>query len=544
MLRVIILILLSPVLLSGQVDFETSLLPIVKINTLGDTIPLEDKTMASLDIIYNGNGVENNVGQDGNEYSGFCGIELRGESSISFEKKNYSIELWDENGDDIDAAFLNFPEEEDFILYGPYSDKSLINNVFAMHLARSLGQYASRTRLVEVVINDDYKGLYVLMEKIKRDKNRIDIANLKTEDNSGDQLTGGYIIRIDHSDGESGWHSDYQKFRGEDSIFYQYYYPEEDKITPEQESYIQAYVKEFEDAIATDSFRNEKGKHYTKYINIGSFIDNFFINEITKNVDAYWLSSYFHKDRTSKTGKLTAGPIWDYNLSMGNASYCNTWNPWGWMYYDCSGESPFWWDRFLNSFTFTTVMRCRWESLRTSTLATDSLLQYIDDTVLEIGPAADRNFQRWPILGTYVWPNSDTTAAYQSHEEAIQFIKRWLPKRLEWMDANVPGVAANCGLFEDPNFEIEGGGTATVDQDHTVLSIYPNPVNKSVFIAAPEPIVEVILYNQLGEKVITQKVASLLKTKIDLGHIGLGGQYQLSVKTRRKVYTQALIIAR
>ena len=127
-------------------NFTSTYLPIIKINTLGNEIVDEPKVVADLGIIYNGPGIKNQVSDPSNEFEGRCGIEFRGESSLSFPKKSYSIEMWDLAGNDLDTSFLNFPSEEDFILNSPYSDKSLLNNTLAMKLANDIGHYSSRTR--------------------------------------------------------------------------------------------------------------------------------------------------------------------------------------------------------------------------------------------------------------------------------------------------------------------------------------------------------------------------------------------------------------
>ena len=128
----------------------------------------EPKVPARMGLIDNGEGVRNNLSDPFNAYDGAIGIELRGSSSMFFPKKSYTVETRDDQGKDRDVELLGLPEEEDWVLHGPYSDKSLMRNVLTYELARRLGSYASRTRFVEVVLNGGYVGVYVLMEKIKR----------------------------------------------------------------------------------------------------------------------------------------------------------------------------------------------------------------------------------------------------------------------------------------------------------------------------------------------------------------------------------------
>ena len=128
-----------------------------------------------------------------------------------FPKKSYSFETRAANSENLDVSLLDMPEENDWVLYAPYNDKSLIRNVITYNLSNRIGRYASRTKYCELIINGEYLGIYVLMEKVKRNKNRINISKCEERDISGNDVTGGYIIKIDKEGGEnnSGWYSDY-----------------------------------------------------------------------------------------------------------------------------------------------------------------------------------------------------------------------------------------------------------------------------------------------------------------------------------------------
>ena len=157
-----------------------------------------------------------------------------------FPKKSYGFELKDDQWNDIDFPLLDLPAEEDWILYAPYSDKSLIRNVLTFTLAAQLGNgYVPRCRFVELFLNNNYEGVYVLMEKIKRGNDRVDIAKLKEEDITGEELTGGYIVKIDKSTGSGGdgWSSSYTN-RNNSRTFYQYEYPKSEDIQPERNNFV------------------------------------------------------------------------------------------------------------------------------------------------------------------------------------------------------------------------------------------------------------------------------------------------------------------
>ena len=504
----------TPTWFREPLEFKSSDLPIIVIDTRGQEIPNEPKIQSDIGVIDNPTGI--NTLSDPFTYSGFCGIETRGASSQGFPKKNYGIEFWDQNGNDIDTTLLSLPSEEDFILHGPFSDKSLINNVLAMKLARDLGQYASKTEFVELVINGDYKGVYVAMEKIKRDDNRLDISRLREEDIEGDQLTGGYIIRIDRAE-EQGWASKYNAYGGDFPIFFEYYYPDQDEIQPEQKIYIKSYFDEFEDALNAPERRNAKGFHYLDYIDLRTFVDNFILNELSKNVDAYRLSTYFYKDRSSRGGKLKAGPIWDYNLAFGNGDYCGGDDTQGWEFYQCVGGSPFWWDRLLQDTEFTNGLRCRWEELRGGILSTERMNSYLDSLAFELTDAADRNFQRWPVMGIYIWPNSWFYASATSHLQVIEEMKNWISERSQWLDENIPGVASNCEIYDPPYLGLITATEENLIKDE-LLRVYPNPADDLITIESTGIIQEIEISSILGQT-IRLEYPKRSKVELNLGEI-------------------------
>jgi CotH kinase protein len=163
-------------------------------------------------------------------------------------------------------------------------------------------------------------------------------------------------------------------------------------------------------------------------------------------VDGYRLSSYFYKDRQSKGGKIIAGPVWDYDLAFRNANYCKGSDTAGWAYQFnpvCSNDYwqvPFWWDKFLSDTAFKNNLRCRWKQLRQTSLGLSHLNFLIDSVASLTTEARQRHFQRWPVLGQYVWPNPEPIAT--SYEGEIETLKTWLAARLKWMDANIPNTGA------------------------------------------------------------------------------------------------------
>jgi hypothetical protein len=288
-------------------------LPQVFVNTNGQEIPDEPKIIAEMSI--------ENKGEL--TYEGFIGIEIRGQSSQMFPKKQYGFETRDSENEDLDVSLLGLPEEEDWILHAPYSDKSLIRNALIYDLSRDIGRYSSRLVFVELILNNIYDGLYILMEKLKRDKYRIDINKLKSSENEGEDLTGGYILKLDKEDSYDQLNSFSSSIPPPNStnnqqIRFVFDTPDEEDITDEQRNYIKSYINSFETVLNSNQFSDTENG-YSKYIDVDSFVDFFILNELSNNVDGYRLSTWLVKD---KNELLSIGPIWDFNLAFGNANYC------------------------------------------------------------------------------------------------------------------------------------------------------------------------------------------------------------------------------
>ena len=386
---------------------------------------------------------------DSTLYEGIIGIEIRGESSQFFDKKSYGFETWDSQYNDLDVALIGFPEEEDWILYGPFSDKSLIRNKLIYELSNRMGRYTTKTEFVELTINYEYKGLYIFMEKLKRDKNRIDISKLENADIDEELISGGYIIKIDKSDMEDGSYTDYNSFQshfdvfgnenGDKRINFNYEYPKPGEIHANQKNYIKNYFYEFESSLASNNFKDPVNG-FRKYIDEDSFIDFFILNELSNNVDGYRLSTYLQKDRNEK---LVIGPIWDFNLSFGNADYCGgeRYDVWCFKFNErCLGDYwnvPFWWKRLLEDDTFVDILKGRWNQLRLNILSDNNILTLIEEQYSFLNNETDiinRNFNKWKIFGIYIWPNSFIGNNYY---EEIDFLKNWIKERTKWLDESI-----------------------------------------------------------------------------------------------------------
>jgi len=501
-------------------------LPIIKITTQ-NSINEQERVAGTLEIIHHPDR-PNDSSEEANEYEGPISIKHRGQSSLWFPKKGFAFETKDAAGADVDTSFLNFPAEEDWILHGPYSDKSLLRNVLTMELARRMGQYASRTQFCELFINGDYRGIYVLMEQIKRDKERVDIAKLREIDLAGDELTGGYIYKIDK--GDFDWLSGYSAINNPNAkIRYQLVYPDIDKVQPEQFFYIKSHVDSFERAMRQPTL-SYGGKSMEDYIDMTSFAEAHLLNELGRNVDGYRLSSYFHKKKDSNGGKIYAGPVWDFNLAFRNADYCFGDRTVGLIFYIlCDGDFPFWWDTLLKLDSFNDTAKCRWEDLRTGPFHQDSIFAFIDEQAAYLQPAIQRNFQKWNILGDYVWPNPSPLA--DSYQEEIDLLKDWIRLRLQWMDT---GLSGTCR-------------TVSTEEPIAVLpfTISPNPASQFIQISFPDaPFFRqstLYLMNVLGQKVKDLPIDQQVSLSLTDYSTGI---YFLVLEREGQLVSQKLLIQR
>jgi hypothetical protein len=378
--------------------FISSSLPLMLINTHGKAIPDEPKISAGMRLI-NNTTLPNKLGDSSKFFNYGITIETRGSSSQSFPKKPYGFTTVLKNLADTNVSLLGLPAEHDWVLNATYNDKSLMRDVLAYELARRTGRYATRYRYCELFINGVYEGIYLLMEKVKRDKNRVDISKLEPKDTVGTALTGGYIVKIDKTTGNNngGWTDTFPISPGSPNrVYFQYDYPNGDDMSKKQKDYIASAIYKFETALSSSTF-DSPTKGYRQFADVSTFIDLSIINEISKNVDGYRLSTYMYKDRDNKDPRLKMGPVWDFNLAFNNADYNNSSDPAGWEI-DLSFGCPFWWKRFREDTGYVNSYYCRWNQLRQSTFSLYKINKFLDSTYAYLEEASYRNFQRWPVL--------------------------------------------------------------------------------------------------------------------------------------------------
>lgn len=444
---ILVLILFIYVTTEAQVTLTSTNLPIFVINTNGKNIPDEPKITATLGVIYNGEGKRNNISDPFNNYNGQIGIEVRGHSSQMFPKKQYSVELRDATGNDLDATLLGLPTESDWIFNANYTDKTLLRNVLAYKIGNSLGRYATRTKFFELILNNQYMGIYILQEKIKRDKNRVNITKMETTDVSGDAVTGGYIIHIDRIDpGDKYFVSNYPSVyplvpKQPSPINYIIGVPNENDLQTAQLNYIKEFVGKFETSLSKATY-SDPFEGYYDYVDVDALVDYFLASEFTKATDAYRLSTYLYKDRDSKNGKLVFGPMWDYDLSFGLADYGDGWIASGWVAqlnpWEGNVSPPFWIKKIFNDPVIFNKLAKRWHNIKQTVFDSYVLLKFLDDEALYLTEARNRNFAKWTDLfntGVYVWPNKNR---FSNYNDELTYLKAWVIQRFDWMNKNLP----------------------------------------------------------------------------------------------------------
>lgn len=458
-------------------NFTSSNLPIVKVYTNAQHIIDYPALTARMQIINNAAPQRNYYTDVPNGYNGFVGIQYRGSSSQSFPQKSYGFSTLDTFLQNYNFPILGMPSNEDWILYAPWDDKSLMRNTLTYKLGSEMGHWTPRCNYVELFINDEYEGVYVLMEKIKRDPYRVNIDHLYPTDTTGAAVTGGYICKIDKTTGvgTGGWHSSFD-YCGDTALhsklYFQYDEPRIQVMPQIQQDYIAGYVDSFEQRLYNFNLQDTISG-WRHYFSEKDAIDFSISNEVAKNIDGYRLSTYFNKDRNEK---LKMGPLWDFNLTYGNANYLLGFTPNGWYWqHSCSTNgdhgSPFWWYKFWTDTTYKKHYACRWTYLRDSTMKDSHVNYLIDSMATLLNESQARTFTRWQILGQWLWPNAYVGPTWQSE---VDTLKGWMHTRMIWMDQQLP-VDSNC---IPPHFNIG------VDEPfvRNSFNLFPNPAQQNGFV--------------------------------------------------------------
>jgi hypothetical protein len=440
-IAVLVLLLLCSWWAHGQILTDSNL-PIVVIETdNGVTIPDEPRVYGNMKIIWHQDGSRNYL-TDVNtpeflNYIGRISIEIRGSSSQMLPKKPYGLTTLQEDDEtNNNVSLLGMPKENDWVLNSLAFDQTGMRDVLSYELSERLGQYASRRVYCEVVINNDYKGLYAFMEKIKVDDNRVNVEKMDATCNSYPEITGGYITKADKTTGNdpvawtmqgygSGWW-------GGTSTDFIHHYPKPSEITNSQNNYIHGVFNELASKAGSHDTSITSG--IPSVIDIPSFVDFMIIAELSSNVDVYQLSTFFHKDRK---GKLRAGPVWDFNLTFGHDEFGYRSRYDVWQFDNQDNNGPRFWKDLFDTDEFKCYLAKRWFEVTAegNFMSYSALCDRMDEIEAWITEAVGRDNQRWSKM--------------TQHVSEVQSMKTWIQQRINWLNSNI-GSYSDCAEVDLP----------------------------------------------------------------------------------------------
>ncbi len=460
------------ILVDSSMTNFTSNLPILVLNSSGRAIAQDSRIPGYVAAFEPKDGRTRLLNQP--DFGSVIAVEVRGQTSSGFPKVPYNVELDDAFGNDQPAPFLGLPSESDWALHNPYSDKCLMNNVLTFELERKMGHYAAGTVYAEVFVKSDtrklnypadYRGIYVLMEKLKIAKHRVNLETIPATATNEPAITGGYIVKKDKdSPGDLGFTT--VGGNGFSAQSLKYHDPKPKEITVSERNWIKNYIVQFEKSLYSANWLSATGtNHYSSYIDQDSFVDYHWIVEYTKQIDGYRLSNYMSKDRG---GKLKMEPIWDWNLALGNADYLDGWLTNNW-YYTLLGDNDHIWLRRMISGTGSATSKTgdqdfnqkivdRWSVLRTNVFNPTNVMARANEIAAYLSEAADRDFTKYKRLGSYVWPNPSIYSTPKTYAGIITNMNSWIRGRYLWIDSQF----VKTPVLNRPGGKISAGATVSL----------------------------------------------------------------------------------
>ncbi|MBR1809666.1 MAG: CotH kinase family protein [Paludibacteraceae bacterium] len=336
---------------------------------------------------------------------------LRGNASMDFPKKPYRIKFAHKHN------VLNSPAKaKKWTLINNYGDKTLMRNQLAFELSRRLGMpYTPFCAYADVVLNGEYKGCYQLCDQIQVHKQRVNIDEMTPRDNSGEALTGGYLIEAD-----AYAYLETSMFWSQKGTGVTIKSPDEDSITYEQKEYIR---------VAYDRMEG----NWRTYLDMNTFLRHFLVGEMSGNTDTYW-SVYFYKRRGNDT--IFTGPVWDFDLAFDNDTRIYPVNNKSDFIYRSGGSTTGYMRQLadnvaVNSKEGREMLLNIWAEAREKGLTEENFLQYIDEQARMLEQSQRLNFIRWPIMNQYVHQNARVWGSYAAE---VNNVKNFISKRIPWMD--------------------------------------------------------------------------------------------------------------
>lgn len=393
-----------------------------------------------------------------------AGYHLRGQSSASFDQRPYRLEFWDNADHDVDLPLLGMPSDSDWALIPPYYDRTLIRNPLAYTLGKDLGLSAPRTQFAEVYLNyesrplaeTDYQGIYWVSETIKNQKSRTNLKQLKEKDTTLPAISGGYIWKFDQlateeptlacsgaspiSGGLFGGGGPRPGGPGSGAggaagapgtCWTDLEIVDPVPLNAEQKAWITQYIQEFHDSLHTTPIGD-----YESHMDIPSFVDYFLVNELSRNVDAYVRSAYYHKERD---GKIAAGPLWDYNFAFAVGGQ-NTVDPAGGFQVEGGRNVNNWYQKLLADAKFRAALKARWQVVRQDLFSNASIDQRVTTLIAPLTPQViAKDYAKWPVSHMLERGRGGFIAVAlpqaETFEGQVQALRDYLSARLTRMDA-------------------------------------------------------------------------------------------------------------
>ncbi|MFZ5756486.1 MAG: CotH kinase family protein [Pseudomonadota bacterium] len=347
-------------------------------------------------------------------HEGEAEIRGRGNWTWTLEKKPYRIKL------ESSTALLGMPANRHWVLLANHADRSLLRNAVTFELSRQLGMaWTPRAQSVHVELNGEYLGVYELTEHVRIGSHRVNIPELKVGNTSPDTVSGGYLIEVDDLRGEDFCIDS----EHDNNMVFCLVSPETllDPAWTVQRAWIEDYIRNTENAIYGEQFADPVNG-YAAWLDVDSAVDYYLVQEITKNIDGILQrSTFLHKPRD---GRLVFGPVWDFDLALGNMGMLDFNDPEGWR-----SRYASWYQRLFEDPVFAQKVHDRWIWLR-DTGKLDALRTYIDEHAGMLANAQAMNFERWPVLDTDIGYSTGPG----SYACGIREMKSWLDTRIAWMD--------------------------------------------------------------------------------------------------------------
>lgn len=352
-------------------------------------------------------------------------ISVRGRSSRHFDKNGYSLRLVTADGENNPQSLAGMDAHHEWVLHGPFLDKTLMRNYMWYNIAGEIMDYAANVRFCEVILNGEYRGVYVLTESLTAGENG---SRLNLTVDSKDNSFTGYLLRLDEGSPVQAKNIDpFSSYTYRSRKVINIEYPGTKNLTPEIAESIRQDFSDFEKALYSFDYDNDK-YGYATMIDVESFVDYLIINEFTLNYDAGWLSTYVYKD---VDGKLRMC-IWDFNSACDNYWDSQT-DEMGFQFQNCV-----WFLMLMKDEEFVEAVIDRYHELRETFLSEEYLFRYIDETAAYLGEAVGRNYEKW---GYTFEEEQDllrpTERNPRSYEEAIANLKEAITVRGTWMDENI-----------------------------------------------------------------------------------------------------------